>query len=152
MKKILIKVSGDVSRNREFLDFANKKSSKGKVVIICGAGTQINNVLSKKGFEIRFGKHGRIIESLKEHKIIKKVLEDEKDKLKEKLNNEIYIKIPLIKVDSIECDINADKLVKTYYLGFDEIYIFTIKERIKSKENYFKEYPKVRIIGISNEK
>ncbi len=148
MKKILIKVSGNVNDNKVFLDFVDEKSKKDKIVIICGAGTQINKALIKEGYKINFGKQGRIIKSLKENEITQKILEEEKKKLKKKLNNKIYVKTPLIKIDSIECNINADKLVKTYYLGFDEIHVFTLKKRIKSKEEIFKNYSKVKIIGV----
>ncbi len=149
MKKILIKVSGDVNTNRVFLDFVNKKSKENKIVVICGAGTQINKALIKHGYKINFGKHGRIIKSSKENEIVKKVLEEKKEKLKEKLNNnKVHIKMPFLYINDIFCHVNADKLVKTYYLGFDEIYVFTLKERIKNKEEIFKNYSKVKIIGL----
>jgi acetylglutamate kinase len=149
MKKILIKVSGDVNEDKIFLNFVNEKSKENKIVIICGAGSQINKVLIKQGYKINFGKHGRIIKSLRENDIVKKILEEEKKKLREKLNNnKVYIKMSFLYIDDIFCHVNADELVKTYYLGFDEIYVFTLKERIKSKEEIFKNYSKVKIIGV----
>lgn len=149
MKKILIKVSGDLSNHKKFLRFARLKTSEGKVVVICGAGTKINKRFKKEGFDIKFDRHGRVLQSLREHQIVKKVLIEEKQKLKERLRDEkISVKIPLINLDEIECHVNADKLVRTYYLGFDEIYVFTLKDRMNKKDEYFKNYEKVEVIGI----
>lgn len=149
MKNILIKVSGDLNCNWKFLDFARSKSGKNKVVIICGAGTQINEGLEKNNFEIKFCNHGRIIKSLAEEKIVVGTLEKEKEKLEKNLSNDdIFVKIPVIDINGIKCHVNADNLVKTYYLGFDEIYVFTLKKRIKDKTEIFKKYLKVKIIGV----
>lgn len=42
----------------------------------CGAGTKINKVLTKNGFDINFDNHGRVIKSWKERKIMREVLEE----------------------------------------------------------------------------
>ena len=34
------------------------------------------------------------------------------------------------------------------YLGFDELYVFTLKDRSKKKEQIFQDYPKVKVISV----
>ncbi|MDA3815175.1 MAG: hypothetical protein PF549_02305 [Patescibacteria group bacterium] len=79
----------------------------------------------------------------------KSILKKERNSLQRKFKNKnIKLVIPVLRIGVIECFINADNLVKAYYLGFDCIYIFTLKDRIKNKKEAFKNYKKVKIIGI----
>ena len=149
MKNILIKSSGDVSDNKKFYDFAVYQAKRNYTVVICGGGSKINNALEKEGYKIKFDKHGRIMKTWEERKIAREILEQEEKRLQDKfVGTGVNVIPPLLNAYSVLCPINADNLVKSFYLGFDEIYVFTTKERIKNKEKIFKDYPKVKIIGL----
>lgn len=150
MKKILIKTSGDVSGDKKLVEFAKRKAkTNNKVVIICGGGTQINHDLLQAGYKVKFGIHGRILKSNKEEKIVRKVLEEERRGLEKKIKDKnITVLSPILFAGSIHCHINGDNMIKAFYLGFDEIYVFTLKNRIKNKKEIFKNYPRVKIKGI----
>jgi len=149
MKKVLIKASGDILNNSKFVKFVKNKARNSQVVVICGGGTQISEALIKAGFKIRYSHLGRVIKTEREEKIVKNVLEKEKRNLQNLINNKkVEVIIPILKSGTVECHINADNLVKAYYLGFDNIYVFTLKDRVKTKKEVFKRYPKVKILGI----
>ena len=148
MKNILVKISGDASDNPGALKFIKEKSKSNKIVVICGGGTQINEALAKKGFKIKFDIHGRVINSKKEDKIVRKILEKERKDLQKEFNKNVAVLSPIISAGLIFCHINGDNLVKAFYLGFDEIFVFTLKNRMKNKKDFFKSYPKVKVIGI----
>ena len=149
IKNVLIKVSGDVINSDEFFDFAVDKAKKNYVVVICGAGTKIGKVLEERGYNTRFNEHGRVTKTFEERKIARDVLEYEQRKLQDKfLGKGVDVEIPVIKLGSILCHINGDSYVKASYLGFDEIYVFTLGDRVGKKKNIFNGYPKVKIIGV----
>ncbi|MFZ2192954.1 MAG: hypothetical protein WAV31_01810 [Candidatus Moraniibacteriota bacterium] len=149
MKNILIKASGDVLNNEKFIEFVKDKAKENNVVVICGGGTQISSALVKAGYEIKYCEYGRVTKDKEEKEIVKNVLKKEKNNLQKKLENKnIKLVIPVLMAGNVECFINADNLVKAYYLGFDQIYIFTLNDRIKNKKEAFASYKKVRIIGI----
>lgn len=149
MKNILIKGSGDTLENPRFIKFAREKARKDKIVVICGGGTRISEALAEAGYKIRYDHLGRVVKTKEEKKIARKILEKEKRKLQKLFNNKnIKVITPVLKVGSVECHINADNLAKAYYLGFDSIYIFTLKNRVAGKKEIFKSYSKVKVIGI----
>ncbi len=148
--KVLIKVSGDLVDNKEVFTLAEKESKHSYVVLICGAGTKINKALEKAGYEIKFEKpHGRIIKTQEEEAIVKKILNQEEKRLKRKYDSiGVKIQSSQLKIKGFFCPINGDNLVKAAYLGFNDIYVITLKKRIKDKKNVFFDFPKVKIIGI----
>jgi len=149
MKNILIKASGDVLNNEKFIKFVNEKAKQNKVVAICGGGTQISEALIKAGYKIKYDDFGRVVETQKEKKIVRSVLAKQKKALQKKINlKNIDIIIPIMKAGTVECHINGDNLVKAYYLGFDMIYVFTLRNRVARKKESFKNYPKVKVLGI----
>jgi acetylglutamate kinase len=148
-RNILIKVSGDATDSPKFFKFATNKARNNYVVVICGAGSKINDELLEAGYAIRFGKHGRETRSWKERKLVRDVLEREEKRLQNKfVGTGVNVIAPILYAGSVLCHINGDNLVKTYYLGFDEIYVFTLKERIAKKRNLFGDFPKVKVVGI----
>lgn len=149
MKNILLKASGDVLHNSKFIKFAKDKAKKNTVVIICGGGTRISEALIKSGYKIKYDDFGRVVKTEKEKSIVKNILGNQKKELEKIIGGKnINIVIPILKAGEIECHINGDNLAKAYYLGFDAIYVFTLKNRIKSKKEIFKNFPKVKVIGI----
>lgn len=149
VKNILIKASGDITKNKVFLDFVKSKAKTDYVVLICGAGTKIGEELEKSGFNIKFNEHGRVTKTFKERRIARNVLENEQKQLQDKLVGVgVVVIVPIVYVGNVLCHINGDNHVKASYLGFDEIYIFTLKDRVEKKKEVFKDYEKVEIIGL----
>lgn len=148
-KNILIKGSGDVTAHEKFLNFVKEKAKESFVVVICGGGTQVSEALQEAGYEIRYDEHGRVTESWEERKIARDVLELEQQQLQDKLiGTGAYVITPMLEVATVLCHINADALVKACYLGFKEIYVFTLQNRISDKQSAFAGYPRVQIIGL----
>ena len=149
VKNILVKVSGDVIEKEEVLNFIKEKARENYVVVICGAGTKIGEAFDKKGCKIKFNEHGRVTETFEERQIIRDVLEDEQRKLQDKLvGTGASVIIPIIELGSVLCHINGDMYVKAGYLGFGEIYVFTLKDRVGDKEKIFNDFLKVKVIGV----
>lgn len=149
MKNVLIKASGDVKDHPDFLEFADEKAKENYVIVISGGGTQVGRVLENAGYKIEYNEHGRITATWEERKIARDVLEKEAKDLEDKfLGKGIVVIPPILYAGSVLCHINADNLVKAFYLGFDEIYVFTLKERIAAKEKEFAGYPKVQVVGL----
>lgn len=149
MENILVKASGDTLGEAKFIKFVKDKAKKNKVVVICGGGTQISKALEKAGYKINYNHLGRVAETKGERNIIKKVLQKEKIKIEKRFHSKnIEIIIPVLKAGSVECHINADNLTKAYYLGFDYIFVFTLKNRSKDKIKIFKDYSRVKIVGV----
>lgn len=147
---MLIKASGDVSRKFEPLQFSRNKAKTNYVVYIPGGSTKISALLKAAGYKIRYDKkHGRITKTWKERKIQRDLLEKEEKRIQDKfVGAGVFVKAPFLEIGSVLCPINGDNLVKALYLGFDQIYVFTLKKRIKDKVKIFADYPKVKIIGI----
>jgi len=149
IKNVLIKASGDVTGNEEFIHFAAKKAKNNYVVVICGGGTQINAAFEKAGFKIIFDNHGRVTETWEERKLARDILEIEEKKLQDKfIGTGVTVKAPILDAGGVICPVNGDRQVKAYYLGFEEIYVFTLKERIENKKKFFDGFPKVEIIAL----
>jgi len=146
---VLIKASGDVIDKKEVLNFAKKKARKNYVVLICGAGTKIGSALEKHGYKIKFNEHGRITKTIEEREIARGILEGEQRRLEDKLiGTGVCVEIPIIKLGSVLCPINGDSYVKAGYLGFDEIYVFTLRDRVVNKKKIFYDFPKVEVVGV----
>jgi hypothetical protein len=155
MAKILVKISGDVNEDQGMHNFIRGNAEKNTVVVICGAGKQINKVLKENGFLISFGELGREIGSDREWKLILKVLMDESRKVSNYFSYSLHnlIVIPSLHMAGpIACPRNGDDLVKDFYLGFqnpeDRIIVYTTKDREKKKQEIFKNYPRVEIKTI----
>lgn len=149
IKNVLIKASGDVTRYPAPLEFARDKAKTNFVVFIPGGGTKISTTLIAAGYDVKFGEQGRITETWEERKIARDILEQEEKALQDMfVGTGVFVKAPLIEVGSVLCHINGDNFVKALYLGFEEIYVFTLKDREQQKVKIFADYPKVQIIGL----
>lgn len=150
MKNILIKASGDVTEKKEFFDFVAEKAEGNYVVVICGGGTKISKALEEAGYAIRYdGCNRRITETAEERMIMRDILEQEEKRLQDEfVGKGVVVVAPILYAGSVLCPINGDDLVKAYYLGFDEGYVFTKPERVEKKKEVFKDFPKVKIEAI----
>ena len=151
IRNVLIKGSGDVTDSQEFFDFAVEKAINNQVLVICGGGTKINLALKSAGYEVRFDELGcRITETWDERMIMRNVLEREEKSLQDKfVGKGVMVEAPIIySSNKVLCPINGDDLVWAYRIGFDEIYIYTTKDRIEVKKKKFLKIPKAEIIGI----
>jgi acetylglutamate kinase len=147
---VLIKVSGDLAENNEFFDFVVKKAKTNYVVVISGGGTKINQALEDAGYTIQFNDHhGRITKTWQERIIARDVLERAQKELQDKfVGKGVAVIAPILSPASVLCHINGDNLVKAFYLGFEEIYVFTLESRLENKKAFFTDSPKVEIISI----
>ncbi|XLQ19893.1 MAG: hypothetical protein ACKUBY_04900 [Candidatus Moraniibacteriota bacterium] len=150
VKNILLKASGDVFKSKDFKHFATELATKSFVVIVVGGGTEISKRLEAAGYTIAFDDvHGRITESWEERKIARNVLEENTKKLQDDLVGTGAFVIPsVIDIAGVTCHINGDNYIKSAYLGFDELYVFTTAERIEAKSKIFSSYPKVKVRAV----
>lgn len=149
-KSVFIKVSGDLFLSEDFLGGLMKITKDFFVVICVGGGTQINEAFKKNGHEIK--KHsslGREMNSFDEKQLARDVLEKNQAILQDILADKkipATVIIPVIDVGSVLCHVNGDTFVRTIYLGFDQIYIATTKNRAEQKRKDFADLPRVKIL------
>lgn len=147
IKNILVKGSGDITDSLQFFNFVVKKAQKNYVVVICGGGTKISAALEKAGYVVEYDElNRRVTKKWEERMIMRDVLEQEEKKLQDKfVGKGVIVVPPILYVGSVLCPINGDDLVKALELGFDEVYIFTLKNRAKAKKQQFAYLPKIKI-------
>ena len=150
MKNILVKGSGDITDSQQFFDFVVDKAQDNYVVVICGGGTRISAALENAGFTVEFDAlERRVTKTWEERIIMRDVLEHEEKRLQDKfVGKGVVVISPILYAGSALCPINGDDLVKAYDLGFDEIFVFTKKERVEKKKLVFQRLSKVEIIGV----
>lgn len=149
IKNVLVKASGDVVNKARFFNFMLEKTNGNYVVLICGAGTKINEALQKAGYKIKFNDHGRETKTWEERMIARNVLEKEEKRLQDKFVGQgVVVMAPILYAGAVLCPINGDNMVKALHLGFDQVYVFTKKDRRKVKKKIFAGYPKIKIRGI----
>lgn len=150
MKNILIKGSGDVTDSQTFFEFVIEKARSNYVFVICGGGTKISSALESAGYTVKFDADGsRITETWEERMIMRDVLEREEKRLQDKfVGKGVVVEAPILYAGKALCPINGDDLVWAYRIGFEEIYVFTTKDRVENKKHIFCNLSKVRVIGI----
>jgi acetylglutamate kinase len=157
-KNCLVKLTGDLIKpsgidmhlkiHLRDLTFTEKRH----VVIVVGGGTQINRAFKKAGLPVeKFGPFGRETKSLKARQIARDVLETNQAMLQDLLQDadiSAEVVIPVITSGSVLCHVNGDQYVYSVYNGFDEIHIVTKEDRVEKKQEQFKDYPKIKVIGF----
>ena len=151
MKNVLIKASGDVTGEKGFIDSVIELAKENYVVLICGGGTKISFALESAGYSIEFDSLGRrITKTWEERLIMRNILETEEKKLQnEFVGKGVVVLPPILYAASVLCPINGDDLVRAYELGFDEVYVFTTKERVDKKRQEFQNIEKVTVLSIN---
>lgn len=149
-KTALIKISGDLVGNDKVIEKIRKIAIESFTVIILGGGTQISEAFEQRGFAVDFGPLGRNTETLEQRQLARDVLErnqaETQDLLAEKGIVATVI-IPVLDIGSVLCHVNGDVFLLSAYLGFDKLYVFTLKERMEAKRKEFEKYPKIEVIG-----
>ena len=150
-KTALIKISGDLLSEKKVIDKIREISKEYFTVITVGGGTQISEAFQQKGFPIKFGPLGREAGLLEEKQLMRDVLEKNQMEIQDFLARESIaatVIVPFVDIASVLCPINGDMFVMATYLGFDNLYIFTLKEREEQKRREFEKYPKVEVVGF----
>lgn len=150
-KTALIKISGDLLSKKEVIDKVREISQEFFTVVTVGGGTQISEAFQQKKFPIKFGPLGRETDSLEEKQLARDILEKNQMEIQDFLAGEgiaATVIIPFVDVASVLCPVNGDIFVMAAYLGFDNLYIFTLKDREKKKRSEFEKYPKVEVVGF----
>lgn len=152
-RNVLVKVSGDESKNPDFLNWIKQLDREAYVVLCVGGGTQINQKLAEYKIDPAkpHGPLGRELESFELRQVARDVLElnqrDLEDQLAE-LGTHVHVEIPVVYVAGVLCHVNGDQFVKTAYLGFDELYVVTTPEREEKKREDFVGLPKVKVVSF----
>ncbi len=152
-RNILVKVSGDESKNLDFLNWIKQLDREAYVAICVGGGTQINQKLIDHGIDPAkpHGPLGRELETFELRQVARDVLELNQRDLEDDLAAKgvhVHVVIPVVDVGGVLCHVNGDQLVKTAYLGFDELYVVTTPEREEKKREDFKDLSKVKVISF----
>lgn len=152
---MFVKASGDVCTSRAFLNFIRKEAGSYFIVIVVGGGTQISERLNEAGYTEnhgwRFGALGRELTDFKARQIARDVLEENQAKLQDILAREVItatVTIPVLDIGSVLCHVNGDQMLLTTYLGYDRLVVVTTPERVLTKEEQFKQFPKIKVIGL----
>lgn len=82
--------------------------------------------------------------------LVREILLQTKDKLAFRCRNlhNVFVQWAWKEVWWVYCHVNADTLIFTYYLWFEEIYVFTFIWNKNKKEDTFKKYKKIKIIEL----
>ena len=148
-KKTFIKVSGDEYLNPAFRTWIKQLSKESWVVICVGGGTQINEEFARRGFPVKpHGPLGRETDTFEERQVQRDVLEMNQTALQDWLAKEgvfAAVEIPFVMSGTVHCPVNGDQMLRTVYLGFDELFVVTTPERVESKQDMFAELPKIKI-------
>jgi len=148
-KTVFVKVSGDLVSRRDVVDWIKKLAKEFFVVVCIGGGAHINEEFEKRGHKIKFGPLGREVENFQERQLARNILEKNQARVQDLLaKNKVpaMVIIPVIDIGSVLCHLNGDVFTQAAYLGFDELYVLTYKNRVKAKKETFKKLPKIKII------
>lgn len=155
MRKKFIKVSGDEYLNPAFRTWVKELSRTSWVVICVGGGTQINEEFTRRGFLVKkHGPLGREVSTPEEQQVQCAVLELNRATLQNWLAEEnvfVTVEIPVVMIGTVLCPVNGDQMVRTVYLGFDDLYIVTTPDRAEGKQKMFSDLTKVKIKTFSRD-
>lgn len=149
---VFVKVSGDLFLREDVLSWLKILSQRKSVVVCVGGGTQINNAFRLKGFPVaKHGPLGRQTNCSEERVLAKSILEKNRGKMiqefkKRKINSLVII--PVLKIGKVLCHVNGDTMILTSYIGFDELFVLTLEDRVFDKILQFKGLHKIKVVGF----
>ncbi len=153
-KTALVKVSGDLCKRDDVVEWIRILAAEYFVVICVGGGTRINEEFKEAGIRVRkHGPLGRETQGFKERQIARDVLEENQEELQDLLASKgvtATVIIPVLEIGTVLCHINGDVFILTGYLGFDKICVLTYENRVKIKKREFAKYPKIEVIGFAS--
>lgn len=150
-KSIFIKISCDLINKKEVLDYLSEISKENFIVICTGWWTQINNEFQKRWLEITFWPLWREINTFEWRQLARNILENNQKEIQDLLADKwikAEIVIPVSEIGTVLCHINWDIFALNAYNWFEELQIFTLKERLENKKQEFIKYPKIKVIGF----
>ena len=149
-KTAFVRMSGDLVGNENVIDWIRGKASKFFTVICVGGGKQINEAFEEKGIAIKFCPQGRIMSNFVEKKILRGILNKNQFRMERDLREKgilAKVIIPVIEIASVDCYISGDEFARIA-VGYDKIYILTLKDRMEEKMKKFHFYQNVTIVGF----
>ena len=151
-KTVFVKVSGDMLKNASFLTWLEGIAHAQYVTLCIGGGTQINEEFARRGLPVtKHGPLGRETGTLEERQIARNVLEQNAAKCEDELESQgihARVFIPVLEIGGVLCHVNGDQMVRTAYLGYDELVVITTPDRLEKKQMEFKDLPKVLVYAF----
>ncbi len=159
----LIKVSGNLLKNKKVIEWIKKIDKKYSIVILIGGGEQISEAFKKKGWKIKFGPLGRITKTLEEKQLARDILEKNQAQVQDMLDEKgisARVIIPVLDIATVLCHVNGDIEVLAAYNGFDKIFVLTLKKNVENKAVWLKqlaksfvhidsgEFEKIQVLGF----
>lgn len=150
-----VKVSGDLCEHEECLAVLGELGRQYFVTVCVGGGTQINEALVAAGYDhATHGPLGREAQSFRERQIARDVLEENQMRLQDELADSGVpvdaVTIPVLDIATVLCHVNGDQMVRTAYLGYDQLYVLTTPERYEVKRAQFADLPRVTIVALGD--
>lgn len=134
MNKLLIKISGDLIRNKAALQWIRDRQPRDyKTVIIVGGGAQINERLDELKIKYYFKDGIRVHQTHESKYQAMDVLLNNRIRLESELRyrQHIFIVIPCVILKDIICHYNADDYLRMIAPSFDDAFCLTVKGRAK---------------------
>ena len=147
-RRVFIKVSGDLCHRSDVLEWIQKVSQDQFVVVCVGGGTQINEAFEVNGLPVSFGPLGRETDDFRARQLARDTLEKNQRDVQDLLAAKgvfASVIIPFVDIATVLCPVNGDVMLTTVYLGFNTLYVVTIKEREEEKRKQFAHLSKVQV-------
>ena len=141
-ENVLVKVSGNLLKNKKVIDWLKKNDKKYSIVILIGGGEQINKAFKKKGYKIKFGPLGRMTKTLEEKQLARDILEKNQADIQDMIDDKdisARVIIPVLDIATVLCHVNGDVEVLAAYNGFDKIFVLTLKNNVEKKKKWLKQ-------------
>ena len=146
---VLVKVSGSLVSTELFYNWLlSIITSSDRLIVLCGGGDAITEVLRKNDIPFSFGPAGREIKSEEGKRLAWQALLKQKALVEEKLKEKgirADVLIPVIEIGENIYHINGDSYAMALYPNFDKIFVVTLKRRIKS---FPREFEKIEIVHL----
>lgn len=151
MYRTLIKISGDLTQNKEVLEWLRKVNFvHSGIVVIVGGRTRINQRLKENECEYWFENGIRMHPNALSRFHARDVLQDIRDELRRALHypRNMEIQIPCIVIADTICHFDGDDYLRMLAPSFDDVYCLTVKGRIKK----FPERIKIKEFELESKK
>jgi len=141
----LVKISGNLLENPKVLRRLKRELRTYSLIVLVGGGQSINEIFEEGGWEIKFCPLGWVFETLEQRQAARDELERNQALMQDLLDEkgiEARVEIPVRYVGNVLCHENGDVMILSAYNGFDKFFIFTLKSRVKAKQEWLKQIAK----------